>query len=340
MNLLELMLAVYDGGFSCYSTDSEYADVVQMIGGGASVYFQCDPTASNTGTATNISQRDRIHIPKLSPRGLLVLGELLRRVSMPDAIYVLDNDVLLCDLEKSAENWAEAVVPIFRESPKRYVSAAGFGSGVICSVGNDTYFATCDHVVKEFERAEVVQANIGGRAFAVSKLRHKRDAVSDVAIASISDRDLAESGVEKVKRVPLDRDWLGWEGTGNFVAMGYPGAQNELKLKFNSTVRNCFAIFAKATSRKSSLTQLDRYFALEYSPRSVRRGDGRHFNPPDLDGMSGGPCFEIMKRWAMDRMSYSFRLAGLVCEFRRREPLILVSDVSTVLDCLSSKLDG
>lgn len=334
MNLLELLLAVEQGEFSCGIAEPDFADVLALLDGRGAGLFEGVVKTLSALRDGELTDPALVTIEKLSVRGSAILKQLIVRLAARSLVCAGDPEEFFSTVERGTDQWAAAAVPIFSKSQKRFVDAAGLGSGVVCSLGEELFFVTCEHVQRDFAEYEIVQANIGGRAFKVGSLFYKTDPLTDVAIARVSREALASVGIAAVTTVPLDQDWSEWKATGNFVAMGYPGTQNELKLAFNSTKLRAFAVFAKGTSARSRETKLAQYFALGYTRKSIRRSDGTYYGPPELAGMSGGPCFEIMKRASAEGHAYSFRFAGLVCEFRRQEPWLLIVDVAALLACL------
>ena len=237
------------------------------------------------------------------------------------------SDELLKDLELKAEAWADVVAPIFGDSNKRFVAAEGFGTGFLTLVENRIYFVTADHVVAEFGNYGACVANISGKSFDIGLLSFCRDGHRDFSSAKVPDEELAKLDLNTIKYCDLDRDWSGWRQTGVYVVMGYPASKNELKPKFGRADRNGLNIFCVASSA-TPRTMLPDYLALAYDPKRLRTSQGDTFNSPKLNGISGGPCFEIMSSQSELEVIYSFKMVGLVSEFHPGETAILVVPVT------------
>lgn len=239
---------------------------------------------------------------------------------------------MLSDIEKMAGKWAEIACPIFGDSNKRYVSAQSFGTGFVASVGEDLYFFTAFHVVNDFGRYAHCVANVGGKSLDISSLCFHGDKASDIAFAKIEREILLDLSLPSVKYCPLSRNWAGWTELDTFVAIGYPASRNELKLCFGSTDRNCLNIFAHKSQKTIPKSSLPTHFGLQYDPKRVVGSDGKSLRPPELKGMSGGPCFEIMSSGSDDLVRFSLKLRGLISEFHAKEKVIAVTPIETVID--------
>ncbi len=235
------------------------------------------------------------------------------------------------EIEAMAGRWAEIACPIFGDSSKKYVSAQGFGTGFVASVGDDIYFFTAFHVVDDFRKYKHRVANVGGKSLDLDSLTFHGDKATDIAFAKMEKNDLLELGLLKIKHCDLARDWSRWAELGTFVAIGYPASRNELKLQFGSTNRNCLNIFAKQSNKALKKSDLPSYIGLQYDPKTTLDSDGAHLQPPELKGMSGGPCFELVATPSGDSVKLSLRLCGVVSEFHAREKVIAVTPIETVL---------
>ncbi|UHQ19021.1 serine protease [Lysobacter sp. KIS68-7] len=242
-----------------------------------------------------------------------------------------DGLAFLREIEAKAEVLADVVAPIFGDSPKTYVHAAGFGSGFIASRGTTFFFITADHVVDDFSKFKVAVANIAGRSFDLSLLRFSRNESRDCAVATLPHQLLAPTDF---KHYELDWDWSNWTSTGVFVAIGYPSTRNELKPGFGKADRNEVRVFATPSNERPRKTKLIDYFALSYDPENIKRSDGSPVELPDLHGMSGGPCLEIMRSPTAE---YSFKFAGVVSEFHPAEKALLIAivDAAQYVDATS-----
>ncbi|WP_298853078.1 hypothetical protein [uncultured Aquimonas sp.] len=238
---------------------------------------------------------------------------------------------MLKDIEEAAERWAEITCPIFGESSKRFVSAEGFGTGFLTSIKTEMYFFTAYHVLEDFKRYSVRIANIGGKAFDLDSLEFQGDKKLDIGFARVDAQQLRHLGLSSVKHCPLARDWSEWCPLEVFVAMGYPATRNELKLKFNSTDRHCLNIFASKTTTQAPKSALAKYLGIAYDPKKVTLSDGTFLKPPELKGISGGPCFQLMRRYVKESVAYSFRLRSVISELHPTQKIITTSPIEALI---------
>ncbi|WFC42279.1 serine protease [Pseudoxanthomonas sp. SE1] len=233
----------------------------------------------------------------------------------------MTSNELVGRVESAAIEWAGTLAPFFGNSIRSFVDAEGFGTGFVAKHQGEFFLITADHVVDDIDRYEACVANVLGRSLDVKALRFKRDASRDIAFARLTEDYLARSEIDSVRYFDLGRSWTAWQGTGIYVVSGYPASQNQLKLKFGKTDRHGLNIFCSASSAKPK-SALTSYLAFSYDRKKLKNAQGCSFNSPKLNGISGGPCMELM---VDTRRTLSFRLVGLVSEFHAKEAVILVS---------------
>ena len=255
----------------------------------------------------------------------------------------MDNDLLFRDgihpmvraCELVGERWASAVCPVYVNPEKRSVTAQGLGTMFVGAIDGKLYLVTADHVIAASQSYEFRVLHLQGRAVDTVHMNFQGSQSCDIAVHEMNAFTSPTLVGGLYKHIPIAEDLSGWTETGIFSLLGYPSTKNVLKARFGSTNRHAFNIIATRISNPSRRTQIENAFALEYSPRNATDGAGAKINPPDLHGMSGGPCIELMLKQNPDGWSLRAKLKGVITEYHPQDRQIIVSPIS---NAISSRL--
>lgn len=229
------------------------------------------------------------------------------------------------------ERWASAVCPVYVNPEKRSVTAQGIGTMFVGAIDRKLYLITADHVIAASQSYKFRVLHLQGRALDTAHMDFRGSRSCDIAVQEMNASTSPSLIGGVYKHIPVSEDCPGWVPTGIFSLLGYPSTQNVLKARFGSTNRRVFNVIATRTAQPSKRTQIENAFALEYSPRSATDGSGAKTNPPDLHGMSGGPCIEIMSKQTSDGLSLRAKLKGVITEFHAQDRQIIVSPISNAI---------
>ncbi|WP_152980771.1 hypothetical protein [Stenotrophomonas ginsengisoli] len=244
----------------------------------------------------------------------------------------MQSEDLKAAFESVGERWVDTVCPVFVDSNKSFVTAAGLGTSFIASVRDDLFLITAHHVIEDSKKYSVRVINLQGKAYDTGGLEFFGDSKNDIVYSPLQKAELNKLGLLGVKHYPLARGWHGWMPTETFSLLGYPGTKNELKLRFGKTDRHCFNLLATTLKNGQCDTEVEDPILLGYSPKKAVDIKGTKINPPDLFGMSGGPCFQIMVKETDQGLSIAPRLVGVSVEWHQDRNIVVVSPIKHIFD--------
>lgn len=233
-------------------------------------------------------------------------------------------------LESLGERWADIVCPIFVDSSKKLVTAQGIGTCFVASNRDALYLITAHHVIRDSRKHSVRVTNLRGIAYDTSHLDFSGDEKNDIVYAQLDKGELSQLGVASLKHYSLSSVWEGWRRTTTYFLLGYPASKNELKLTFGKTDRHCLNLFATSAQRRRCKTAVEDPIFLSYSPKRVTDRLGTNIRPPNLFGMSGGPCFQVMAKETELGVTFAPRLVGVIVEWYPENHTIIASPIEHV----------
>jgi len=240
-------------------------------------------------------------------------------------MYPITNEQLMGLVDQATNEWSECVVPIFVESKKSNEAANEIGSAYLCGYGQNILLVTALHVVTAANKHNFQVANICGKAVDIGGLPFHALQDHDIAIASLEEDWLLERGVKKIKATPVGRDLTEWQRTGIFVAIGYPGTKNKLDMRYEKVDRNCLGISVVRLKECKVKTPVKDAMFLSYDHDNVINSSGVKLGAqPDLYGMSGGPCLELLRRNGQEPM-FSFDPVGVLSEWHKDDRVIVAA---------------
>ena len=158
----------------------------------------------------------------------------------------------------------------------------------------------------------------------------------DIAFCDLSEQWLQKNEISKIKSAQAQRELEGWERTGIYLAVGYPSTKNVLSFKYRNLNRKCLSIsLSKAKDLKVS-TSIKEPLIFLYDQKQVFDSTGTKLGPqPKLQGMSGGPCFELLRRNGED-LTFSLDAVGVLVEWHKTKRAIVASPITAILPCPNS----
>lgn len=249
----------------------------------------------------------------------------------PEELFALVDDAVA--------KWADIVVPIFVDSEKSDKAANGLGSAYLCSHGEHFFLVTALHVITDANKSNLQVANINGKGVDIGGLRFHVLETHDLAVAELEPEWFHEKGVTKIKAARLRNDLSGWQRTGIFVAIGYPETKNRLDMRYEKLDRYCLSITVSIQKHSTVSTSIQDAIHLSYDPKTVINSYGEKLGPqPDLYGMSGGPCLELL-RSTDTKPTYSLDPIGVLTEWHKKDRTIIAAPLSACFS-FNSAHDG
>jgi len=253
-------------------------------------------------------------------------------------MYPTTTQELLEAVEQVIADWSDIVVPIFVDSEKTDQAANGLGSAYFCAEEHRMFLVTALHVITDANKSKLQIANINGKGVDLGGLPFRVIKSHDVAVAELSDEWIHSKGIESIKAAPIRRDLSGWRKTGIYAAIGYPGTKNRLDMRYGKVDRYCHSISLKALEGCSITTQIQDALLFSYDHKNVINSAGEPLGPqPDLFGMSGGPCLELLLSNGT-HPTYSFHPVGVLTEWHRKERAIVAAPLGAYFSCLSKDI--
>ena len=232
---------------------------------------------------------------------------------------------MINEIDKAIEKWSDIVVPIFVSSEKSDQAANGLGSAFLCEEGNCKFLVTALHVVTEANKSKLQVANINGKGVDIGGLPFRVMKNHDVAVVELSDEWFQSKEIKSVKTAPLGRDLSAWTKTGLYFAIGYPGTKNRLDMRYGKIDRYCQSISVTALDAYSFKTPIQDAMCFSYDHKKVFDSTGKLLGPqPDLNGMSGGPCLELLSSMSLPK-KHSFHPVGVLTEWHKKERVIVAA---------------
>lgn len=240
-------------------------------------------------------------------------------------------------IEQAIAAWSDIVVPIFVDSEKTNQAANGLGSAYLCAEGDRKFLVTALHVVTDANKSKLQVANINGKGVDLGGLPFHVMESHDVAVAELREEWIQSKGITSIKAAPVGRNLFGWRRTGIYVAIGYPGTKNRLDMRYGKVDRYCHSISLKALNPCSINTPIQDALCFSYDHKKVINSAGEQLGPqPDLYGMSGGPCLELLSSEG-PHPTYSFDPVGVLTEWHQKERAIVAAPLSAFFSRLSNE---
>jgi len=197
------------------------------------------------------------------------------------------------------------------------------------------YLVTASHVLDCAFRYKQVVANICGRPIHLHGLYFASDTEFDVSVSLLPKSWLNSYGIDEIYAPTTIQLTSPYESTGLYVIFGFPASMNKIDPRWSSKAPSpaWFSTLSKASN--IARTTIPSALHLTYSPKDFR-GGGR--NPPALQGMSGGPVWEILTRRMSDStIGLSLYPQGVLCEWHKKEKAIIASTIHSVIRTIRTR---
>ncbi|MDW6019908.1 hypothetical protein SBW85_19575 [Vibrio plantisponsor] len=243
-------------------------------------------------------------------------------------------------VDELVERWKGVVVPFYTNAPNSRVTYQSIGSGFVVLLGNEIYLATAHHVIDEINErmdrsgANGVISNICGTGCDLSGLKFEAIKSEDVAAAHLNREWADTKGIERVTPYNLNQDKSHLIRTEKYFVLGYPSSKNKLNEQLDKKDRHIFGYSFCAKKQQSEHTEIEGHEAFILDVDDMYSTEGEKRRPPNLDGVSGSPVFEIMCDLSNPgKAHFAVDLIGVFVEWRMKANEIVCSRIQNVVSC-------
>jgi hypothetical protein len=233
-------------------------------------------------------------------------------------------------VDQAVARWIDIVVPLFVGSVKSKEIAIGIGSAFILNVDKYKFLVTALHVLNIGIKSNLLIANIGGKAVYLEGLQFNFNKELDIAAALITDEWLSRNDLKSIKAASILKSDLGWKRTGLYVAMGYPSSRNELDARYRRLDRYCHSITLGQLKEGGPPTKIPSALLLHYDHKCIVDSHEVQLGTQvGLQGMSGGPCLELLQNVDQNtEQELTFDAIGVLSEWHSTSRAIVASRLS------------
>ncbi len=120
--------------------------------------------------------------------------------------------------------------------------------------------------------------------------------------------------------------------------MGYPGTKNRLDARRGKVDRSLYSITVLRSARADIETEVVNPIFLDYDHKVVLSDRGERLgNQPDLQGMSGGPLFQVTTTTgSLGEVRFGVVCVGVLSEWKRAERIIVATPIEAVIDLIET----
>jgi len=239
-------------------------------------------------------------------------------------------------IDHLVNTWKDIVVPLYGQVNSN-INLDGIGSGFLVEYKGLIFFVTCHHVVKELNKTDGVVGFFNGRGIELSKLAFMGDISEDIVVALLDHKWAAEKNLERVKAFPLIKDKSDYDGASYNFFMGYPCSKNKLKKNLNKFDRflHSYSISDADKLASSSMTKIQNHTAFDFDINSMSDTNETPKRPPNLNGVSGGPLFSVLRaRSNINEPTFALELSGVFSEWRNKKKEIVFVNKSVVIESI------
>lgn len=238
---------------------------------------------------------------------------------------------ILKTIDALVGSYSSTVVPIFvnARSPTAVVSV---GSGFILGINGQVVLVTALHVLQRIIGSRVHVANICGEAVDFGGLPCRKSSAQDIAVIPLPDAWRQANALESINALTFDASAEGWEKTELYVAMGYPSTRNKLDHRYGKYDRYCHSISLARSAQIPLKTQIPNPLVLDYDYKTAFDSNVKKMGmQPDLHGMSGGPCLQILRKMSADGIvHYKLSPIGVLTEWHQQDNAIIASQLAEI----------
>jgi hypothetical protein len=218
----------------------------------------------------------------------------------PTLLDVLPDAIKQNSVREALELHKDALVSFIVKKQHFSHQVASIGSGFIVNSNDPTYvlLVTAKHVVEDFKKFGFGWVTIGSKMIPIDekigalKLDPKRD-LAYWYIPSEHFLQFSISGLEALPMFSSPSIEENFDPTCSFALFGYPWSKNKsLDMREDGDKeRKLFGLALHGYTYDSTTDELCFYYAGKGTPENWSNS---LTNPPNLDGMSGCPCFRFV----------------------------------------------
>ncbi len=237
-------------------------------------------------------------------------------------------------VEQLVHRCAVGVTPILGNN-WRIPKWEGVGTGFFLMEKGKAYLVTASHVLDCAFQYKQVVAKIFGEPVYLHGLYFASDPTLDVSVTLLPKNWLNSHGIDEIFAPSAIKLPPSYEGTGQYVILGFPASMNKIDLRWQSDSPKAAWFTALRTVPNIARTTIPSSLCLSYDPKDFR-GGGR--SPPALQGMSGGPVWEIISRRITDStIGLSLYPQGVLCEWHKGHKTIVASTIGSVIKTIHAR---
>jgi hypothetical protein len=231
------------------------------------------------------------------------------------------------------ERCSVAITPLL-VNDNRIPKWHGIGTGFVFVAGGAPYLVTAKHAMEEVFQHKQFMVKLLGKPLLLSGLYFVSDEESDISISLLPFDWLTSQGIEKIYAPSCIRPPSTYERAGAYVVIGFPASKNSIDTRWCvEKTTTCFWLALDSNEDKTPRDGFRRPLALGYEHRI--RGESE---PPSLKGMSGCPVLEVFHRRIDDsQTAISLYPRGVLCEWHKREKVIVAERIESVEDLIREK---
>jgi hypothetical protein len=210
----------------------------------------------------------------------------------------------------------------------------GVGTGFVIVVDGHSYLVTAKHAMEEALKHKQIMVKLFGRSMLLSGMYFAPADECDISISLLPLDWLNSHGVELIYAPSLVQLPSTYESTGTYVVVGFPASRNSIdpRWDFDKTT-TCLWLALNADEDETPRQGFCRPLTLDYEARVRGKSE-----PPSLKGMSGCPVLEVLHRRLDDSQTgISLYPRGVLCEWHKREKVIIAERIESVADLIREK---
>ena len=237
-------------------------------------------------------------------------------------------------VEQLVHRCAVGVTPILGNN-WRIPKWEGVGTGFVLMDKGNAYLVTANHVLDGAVQYKQVVAKIFGEPVHLHGLYFASDPTLDVSVTLLPKNWLNSYGIDEIFAPSAIELHPSYEGTGQYVILWFPASMNKIDCRWPSDSPKAAWFTALRAAPNIVRTTIPSPLCLTYDPKDFRDG-GR--NPPALQGMSGGPVWEIISRRITDLTTgLSLYPQGVLCEWHKGQKTIVASTIGSVTKTIHAR---
>ena len=238
-------------------------------------------------------------------------------------------------------NIRETVCPIWVRDGRR-PGYEVFGSSVLCGIGEDIFIVSAAHVLNVSATGDIFIGFPSGFMEIVDTPFVTQNPSHDhVDVGFIRLNAQAANVIRKHYGI-LPLGWMTVEDGSTaglpYRVFGTPSTKVKRRAKTFSPNFTDLLLFSHPAEKYEQLgLETDRHIALEFARDRMLTPQKRQITAPDPRGMSGSPVWKLIQTEQGGKPVSTFRLAGILTEYRRPKKSLVATRISAVLEGIRFK---